>query len=200
MKNSKSTPLTEAEIVDIYFDRLCDRVFVGEPENNYWLVAKALFNKEYRHFVPNDDNREGDGIQLRYQIFSEIEAEFDQSIDFDSVDGPCNLLEMLIALAYRCSDITYGPGSNDENHVKWFWEMFHNLSLDEYPDETYFDLYNMMQVDKILEDLLERRYNHDGHGGLFPLKDPMRDQREVEIWYQMNAYINENINFYDVSV
>jgi hypothetical protein len=31
-----------------------------------------------------------------------------------------------------------------------------------------------------------------GLGGMFPLEDPREDQRAIEIWYQMMAYINEN--------
>jgi hypothetical protein len=50
-------------------------------------------------------------------------------------------------------------------------------------------------VNQILTNLVERTYQKNGKGGLFPLKQPAKDQRRVEIWYQMAAYLNENYNF-----
>ena len=44
--------------------------------------------------------------------------------------------------------------------------------------------------------MLAREYSDNGHGGLFPLKNPKKDQRKVEIWYQMTEYINENYPIY----
>ena len=46
---------------------------------------------------------------------------------------------------------------------------------------------------------MNRDYNADGSGGgLFPLKKwsekSDRDQRKVSIWYQMNAWLNENLD------
>jgi hypothetical protein len=34
----------------------------------------------------------------------------------------------------------------------------------------------------------------NGTGGLFPLKMPKVNQRRVEIWYQMSAFIEENFD------
>ena len=39
---------------------------------------------------------------------------------------------------------------------------------------------------------VERRYKRSGEGGLFPLKNAAKDQRKVEIWYQLSSYLLEN--------
>ena len=47
------------------------------------------------------------------------------------------------------------------------------------------------EMDEILNIWLERRYDEDGKGNIFPLKDPIKDQKTVEIWYQMQSYLLE---------
>jgi hypothetical protein len=44
-------------------------------------------------------------------------------------------------------------------------------------------------VDEILERVIGRTYRPDGRGGFFPLRYAEKDQREVELWYQLNAYV-----------
>ena len=40
--------------------------------------------------------------------------------------------------------------------------------------------------------IINREYDADGDLGFFPLSDPPRDQRDVELLSQMNSYITEN--------
>jgi hypothetical protein len=40
---------------------------------------------------------------------------------------------------------------------------------------------------------VNREYDPDGRGGLFPLDGTHANQREVELWYQMQAYIIERM-------
>ena len=42
-----------------------------------------------------------------------------------------------------------------------------------------------------VDDVLLRRYDQSGNGGLFPLEMARLDQRKVQLWYQMNSYILE---------
>ena len=39
--------------------------------------------------------------------------------------------------------------------------------------------------------IIWRTYDSNGYGGLFPLRNPREDQRKVELWYQLNAYLLE---------
>jgi len=94
----------------------------------------------------------------------------------------CSVLEMLIPLARRAEFDTDIPMRD------WFWTFLRNLGIDEMNDATPAV---KARVDPILERLIWRRYRRDGLGGLFPLRRPMEDQREVEIWYQFCAYLTE---------
>jgi hypothetical protein len=43
-----------------------------------------------------------------------------------------------------------------------------------------------------LHKLNNRTYSKLGKGGLFPLRSSAYDQRKVELWYQMAAFMTEN--------
>ena len=153
------------------------------PERSYWKLLKHLYSKPFVWHVANDDNRASDGIDLRYE-FTEgpWSAQERQWLDMD-----CSVLEMMIALARRASFEDSGEPA------AWFWKLIFNLGLIHYTDAVY---NNMVQLDveDTLDDLMERTYHPDGQGGLFPLDNPMQDQREVELWYQMSAYLLEGGN------
>lgn len=70
----------------------------------------------------------------------------------------------------------------------WFWKILENAGLEKYTDEQF----DEWKVYQILDDIVDRRYNRNGFGGLFPLRKPKKDQRKVELWYQMCAYLVEN--------
>jgi hypothetical protein len=169
-----------------YFQWLCEKIHVDTPVRSYWILAKILHAKEYYGTVPNDDNRANDGKKLREQY-----SEENDQCPFEPIDGPCTMLEMLIALAERFEDTMSDPNEHNRT-TKWFWEMLRNLGLDTYEDINYGDLWTTEDVDEILNTVLERTYRRSGKGGLFPLKDAKKDQRKVEIWYQMCAYMLEN--------
>ena len=116
----------------------------------------------------------------------------DEAYTYDELDflGPCSVLEMMIALAESID--TYG--SIDmlpiERTTKYFWLMIRNLELDglvdsawNYTSESYFN--------HKIDVLLNRKYEANGSGGLFPLQKPEADQRYVEIWFQMQSYFLE---------
>ena len=47
------------------------------------------------------------------------------------------------------------------------------------------------KVEKIVTDMLDRNYRRDGDGGLFRIHDKDKDMRYVEIWCQLNWFLNE---------
>lgn len=171
--------MTES-IEDLYFDWLCARAFInGTPIfSRHERLLRALFETEYIWLVVGDDNRLEEGLELKRE-FSRL-----QIADIDTTDwseGPCSVLEMLIAFAARIGFHT-GESSSD-----WFWEFIVNLGLDDLED-------SMFQADYFLETInafVWRTYDYSGVGGLFPLANPTRDQRQVEVWYQFSEYITE---------
>jgi hypothetical protein len=145
----------------------------------YWRLFKQLYTTEFIWLVPNDDNRVMDGQLLRDEFLADSELEV---VDQEWMALNCSFLEMLIALSRRLSF------EADGEPLEWFWHLMRNLELQDYTDNI--DL----PVDEVMakvNQVIWRTYRKNGIGGLFPLKRPRIDQTEVEIWYQLNAYLNE---------
>ena len=170
-----------------YFNWLCTQVGAlgdRDPANSYILLAEQLFKKSFDDSTPNDYNRALDGKDFRTEFLEETGAIADQEwLDLDS-----SIFEMMIGLARRLSF------STDWEIDVCFWLLITNLELEKYSDERFNDGV-VKAVDFVLDTVNDRSYESNGRGGLFPLKDPRNDQREIEIWYQMSAYILENIEF-----
>lgn len=179
-----------AEVRQDYFDWLCNIIGVENEHESFVLLANDLWNTEFVSLVPHDENRIGDVMQLRKQYLDEVNC-----YDGWYLDGfPCNMLEVLIALAGRM-DFEISEPEDFSNHTAiFFWDMMRNLGLDRYADEVYVQNGGMENVKKILKKMIWREYEGDGHGGLFPLCRPHEDQRKVELWYQMQEYLNENFS------
>lgn len=160
---------------DKYLEWLFNIIKLDEQAFDYSLLMEQLFETEFEWSVENDDNRAKDGEALR----NEYGYRF---------GGPCSVLEMMIGLARRIeTDIMGDP--NDVDHTDfWFWKMVENLGLLVYSDRNF----KYDSVNYIIRRLIERKYKADGNGGLFPLKYPEEDQRNVEIWFQMCEWLNEN--------
>lgn len=177
------------DIQNEYFEWLTRAVGVTlEGPDGYLSMMKALFAKRFIWSVANDDNREADGLALRDIFVDQIGA---RSIElpFD-----CTVLEMLVALAVRCDhDIIGEPGENLAPYI--FWTMIQNLGLDKYDN----DHFSGRDVDEILDIWLERKFDKNGKGSIFPVKSDVKsdvkNQRDVEIWYQMESFLNENFDF-----
>lgn len=146
----------------------------------YWALMWQLFTTEFVWLIPNDDNRWEDGRDLRYEFLVETE---NPNVNQEFMDVSCSVLEMLIALSRRIAFQTDTPTE------AWFWHILHNLGIDHCTDAAG-DFTDFVQ--EVIRKVIWRDYEEDGRGGLFPLRRADRDQRNVEIWYQMGAYILEN--------
>jgi hypothetical protein len=158
-----------------------------DPRPTYWKLFKILYTTEFEWFVPNDDNRHEDGRNLRGLFLNETGVE---GADQDWLDQNCSMLEMLIALSARCWFADWHERAPNE----WLWTMLKNVGLQEFHDGYLVsgrgDL--VEEIKGILKQINNRTYAPDGsRGGLFPLEKPTKDQRHVEIWYQMHDYLNE---------
>jgi hypothetical protein len=92
------------------------------------------------------------------------------------------MLELLIGLSRRLS-------FEAEREPKyWFWRLVENAGLYKIMDN---ELGLEETIDRALEMIIWRTYESDGTGGLFPLRWPKKDQRKVELWYQLSAYVLE---------
>lgn len=148
------------------------------PARTFWKLIGQLYSKEFVWFVPNDDNRAEDGRELRHEFLDDEE----ETADDDWLNLGCSVLELLVGLSRRLAFET------DRESRDWFWVMVSNLGLLEHND---YSNYPTEKVDDAVDSLIWRTYHYDGRGGLFPLEHADEDQTDVEIWYQLNAYLLE---------
>lgn len=170
--------LDEAYLQWLY-SQVVGSVRLRHSSHTYWELLKILYTKEFIWIVPNDDNRVEDGKCLRYEFVEELELD---DVDKNWMELGCSFLEMLIGLSRRLSFEDGGEPS------AWFWHFLHVLDLDIYADNIAIP---KEKVNDILDRVIWRTYRRDGQGGLFPLRHPKQDQTEVELWYQLSAYLLE---------
>jgi hypothetical protein len=163
---------------------------------SYRQLIWAMREKPFPWTIPNDDNRIEDGLELRYLFLTDENLVKDfQAVHFAHSDleiqhgvagfrsQPCSVLEVLIALSKKLAFQAEGEAG------WWAWRLICNLDLQMMRD-LLTDKRKAI-VDEYLERLVWRTYTWDGVGGFFPLQYPKEDQRKVEIWYQMSAYLEE---------
>ena len=143
----------------------------------------------FRWLLDLDENRAIDGLELRNDIL-ESDSEITESL-LAFRESPATILEVLIGLAHRMDDALTTWGDSSKVDI-WFWEMVRNLGLTKFTDDYMVVSPEIIgEVNDILDGWMDRTYDFDGRGGLFPLMNPETDQRFVEIWYQMSYYIHE---------
>lgn len=176
-----------------YFQWLCEIVHADSMEKSYYILCGELFKYPFRVKAKMDINRNNDGLELRKEYCDEVFAYRYVPNGKEIKTWPdCSMLELFIGIAKHMNDELMTEDSSDKTH-EYFWEIIKNLELDEFDDERFGEESDVstVQIRDILVNLNERHYKKDGSGGMFPLKCPEKDQRKVEIWYQMQAYINE---------
>lgn len=163
------------------YNLMCDGRFAKTI--TYRQLFNFLHDVEFTYFVPHDENRADDGIALRYRFCSIHGCE-----EYEyCLDGPCSILEMMVALAIRCEErIMCDPDKGDRT-TQWFWSMLTSLGLSSMSDYNY----NEWLVNDIITRFLNREYAPNGKGGLFTIRRWDRDARDAEIWHQLLAYCND---------
>lgn len=164
-------------IEELYFNWLCAKV-LDPYVRIYFDLMHILHTTEFVWFVPEDQNRAEDGLELRTYFLRESGNEFVE----EWFNSPCSVLEMLIAFSDRASFQMDQPAKD------WFWHFLNNINLDEYRQVSIDD---ELIIRDILHTVIWRTYREDGHGGLFPMNHTFNDQRKVEIWYQFCEYLED---------
>lgn len=174
MRPEKSHQRNRNSPEEEYFLWLCAKVNCKEE----WIkTLRELYETPFFFSVANDDNRGNDGFDLRDEFLDEHLLSDRSLISFS------NVLEVLVAIAQRMDFILFDPDVEESQTPEYFWELIENLKL--LPNSPT----NRIKISKFLN----RKYSPEGVGGIFPLNDTERDQREVEIWYQMQEYITKEI-------
>ena len=154
---------------------------------SYDKLLTYLHTIPFVYYVPNDENRAGDGVSLRFRYAVEYEElrPIDETL-YLLDDGPCSVLEMLVGLALRCEETIQDDTNYGNRTEQWFWGMIANLGLGGMYNANFDQTY----VDEVIDRFHNRQYEPDGQGGLFRIRDIDCDLRKMEIWRQMCWYIN----------
>lgn len=181
--------MTRDELIDRYFDWMYQLVVDDRYSNqSYRKLFVRLYDTEFTFTIPMDGNRAEDGVDLRYRFgreYSYPDAMIASCLD----DRPCSILEMMAALAIRCEEHIMDDPDAGNRTGQWFWGMLVSLGLGSMDDAKFDRDY----VDDVLIQFLNRDYARNGEGGLFTVEYADCDMRSVEIWYQLNYYLNEII-------
>lgn len=180
--------MTREELERKYFKWLFDTVCEGRYAKaiSYKNLLTQLHDIIFVYLIPNDKNRAEDGIDLRYRFaITECRGE---RIDYilNVLDGPCSVLEMMVALSIRCEENIMDDPHIGNRTGQWFWGMIKNLGLSTMIDSRYDGQY----VEEKVGRFLNRDYEPNGKGGLFTIKDCDYDLRNIEIWFQLNWYLD----------
>lgn len=157
-----------------YYGWLISQVQITS-NRTYFELFERMHNLEFVWFVPNDDNRIQDGLDLRTEFLDGRHGKLHL--------GGATVLEVLIALSRRTA---FTAGGKAEH---WAWKLLKNLRLNKMFDPLTDQARS--KIDDILEALVWRTYQTNGRGGFFPVTHSLDDQTKLEIWYQMNVYVME---------
>lgn len=172
----------------MYLNWLKERI-IDEDHTNYGKLLDRLYEWSYEAFLPMDENREADGIDLRYRYGYECNIPNPEIASYIDV-MPCTMLEMMVALALRCEREIMSSQEHGDRSALLFWEMISNMGL-----ITMHDLnYDVRYVDDVVDRFLSGDIEPDGTGGLFIINN-MRGTNlsSVELWAQANWYLEEFI-------
>ena len=180
--------MTPRELSNEYFNWLYNLV----SENRYAegisfrKLLRFLHETEFTWMIPKDQNRADDGISLRYRFA--MNSGYEEDIDWalDVLDGPCSVLEMMIALALRCEECIMDDPEMGNRTAQWFWNMIVSLGLGPAIDGQF----DRRLAEAVITGFLFRDYEPDGRGGLFTVRRSRVDMRDLEIWHQLCEYLD----------
>lgn len=180
MANMRIEDRVRSDYFEWMYDLMCEGRFAKTI--TYRQLFTFLHDVEFVYFVPHDENRAEDGIALRYRF-----CMLHDCTDLEyCLDGPCSVLEMMVALAIRCEEQIMCDPEKGDRTAQWFWGMMSSLGISGQTDYNF----NDWLVNDVITIFLNREYEPNGKGGLFTIRGWDRDAREAEIWYQLMAYLN----------
>lgn len=153
---------------------------------SYDKLLNRLHAIDFRWSRKLDADRADWGLNMRYRFAQDHDYGNDVNIK-DYLNGPCSVLEMMVALAVRCEEDLMDDPEYGDRTAQWFWSMVVSLGLGSMIDPNFDEAF----VDETIRKFLNREYERDGKGGLFTLRHASFDARKVDIWYQLCWYLDE---------
>lgn len=179
--------MTRDDILNLYFEWLFDMVCGTRfaEEISFRKLIIRLHNTEFRYSIANDESRAREGENLRHRFaITQMPGIHEYEI-LDALAGPCSIFEMMVALAIYAEEHIMSNPQIGNRTGQWFWNMVVNLGLGDQMDNRFDRRY----VDDVLKRFLDRKYEPNGRGGLFLIRNCNRDLRKVEIFHQLCWYL-----------
>lgn len=175
------------ELEKEYYDWLVQLVCPTKVKRQkYSKVLKALYDREFYYYILMDENCEGRAVNFRYR-FGYEHGISDHIIGKEIDICPARVLEVMVELSCNIEENIMQDDTYGDRTSKWFWDMMDSLGLGKATNDIYDDYI----TNEIITNFLERDYDENGRGGLFTVRKPFSDMREVPIWAQANWYLNE---------
>lgn len=174
--------MQQEPIEERYFNWLYEQVASVEassPSLRFYGLFRMLHRIKFEWYILGDDNRAEDGEDLRVEFLNI----FREEMPHEWYRLECSVLECLIALARRAEFQTMTSSR------EWFWMFIKNLGLKQFSDNQ---ILLKSDIKYKVSTFLGRSYDPSGEGGLFPLESPREDQRTLQLWDQLSAYLAEN--------
>ncbi len=180
-------------ITESYFNWLKSDTFVLASERrNYEGVLRLLHDIPFTWLLHPDDNRSGDAVTFRqYEFLDQLQLppDVDMVLLGQWATASPSVLEVLLGCARRWNYYFGGPS------VSFFFQhMFNNMGFNDYPGR-HLEVGQQRVVRQRIDIWLTRQFHPDGVGSPWPLVGVWRqydDQRNADIWGQMNAYSAEH--------
>lgn len=99
-----------------------------------------------------------------------------------------SVLELLVSLSRHVEKTLMTNTEYGDRTAKWFWTMLINLGLNEQTNSSLDEEFIKATIDR----WLKHKYEPNGDGSPFPLKNPPTNLRGCTIWQMLMWYINEN--------
>ncbi len=197
----------------VKFDKECSvNCTVNRARDSIVEICRVMFETDFICYpgnedtIKNDEIRAKDAMELRRRYAKEVGKNTNKTkIEIDriwkSVHGNCSVLELILMLCVRLDEMV-----NEEESGSMVGLFFNILTTNlgfisckmANSEEEKNDRNAIILAG--IDRFLMRKYNVDGTGGgLFPLKKwsserGSKDQREVPIWLQMNAWLSEHLD------
>lgn len=168
-----------------YLNWLYDLVCTDSKTASYHELFGALYGTKYYYIHPLDENRIYDGLDMR-KIYASKRRNSEKV--FDIINSlPCSVLEVMVGTCYRCENTIATNSDFGDRTGQWFWVMIKNLGLEGLADGRF----DERKFNRAMDIFLNRKYDHDGKGGPFYIRNSKRDMRELDLWMQFNIFLTD---------
>jgi hypothetical protein len=154
--------------------------YLADEDTNfkYMCLANCLNEIEFYWLMPDDSNRNKDGLLIR-NIYLDEEGDY----ILDELPGIATVLEVLVALSKRASKIV------DHPPITWLSVFIDNLGLDFLSDRKWTRTGEAFTISTIHK-WLDRRFSPNGSGS--PFRSGTHDITKITMWNALNWYLADS--------